>query len=67
MVIPEEMKHNKFRDVRVVSPKDLICSNTIAAQIPAESNYTGDDVRIFNPARKIDIDFDAIDKESDYE
>lgn len=65
MLIPEEMKHNKFRDVRVISPKDLICSNTVAAQIPAESNYTGDNVRIDNPGRKIDIDVASIESDDD--
>lgn len=65
MLIPEEMKHNKFRDVRVISPKDLILSNTVAAQIPSESNYSGDNVEVHNPARKIDIDFDVAEKTED--
>lgn len=67
MVIPEEMKHNKFRDVRVISPKDLILSNTVAAQIPTESNYSGDNVRINNPGRKIDIDIASLESEENAE
>lgn len=66
MLIPEELKHNKFRDVRVISPKDLILSGTCPAQVPSDSMYSGDDVEVHNPARKIDIDFDVVEK-NDYD